>query len=73
MFTVKKTSKSKRRKAERQQWEDVINKVDDSWVIEHARQVRQDSVSNHSFHGNWLGYTLPAWWPISDGVILDSS
>ena len=39
---VKKTSKSKKKKAERQQRDtiqDIINKVDDGWVIEHARQV----------------------------------
>jgi len=38
---VKKT-KNKKKKAERQQRDtiqEIINKVDDGWVIEHARQV----------------------------------
>lgn len=42
LSVVKKTSKSKRKKAERQQRDtiqEIINKVNDSWVIEHARQV----------------------------------
>ena len=46
MFSVKKSSKKKRRKAERQQRDtvqEVVDKMDDSWVIEHARQVNKAS------------------------------